>query len=256
MKLLSGLTIFFPFLNDEGTVERQIILAYTVGKRYAKEVEVIAIHGGFSNDMTKKKILQMQTFYPKLIILNKENNTEGYAVIKHGFNKASKEWIFYTDGDAQYHLEEDLIKLIEKQEKTKADIVNGYKVSRHDVRIRVILGAIYKFLSRKIFNLPIRDVDCDFRLIRKSALNKINLDSTDASILPELIIKLNMKQVKFAEVPVRHYPRVYGKSNYTAFGLMKEKIVGDFKLYLKIRRLKGKYLSKYSYSDSKGTRQS
>lgn len=243
MKQLSGLTIFFPFLNDEGTVERQIILAYTVGKRYAKEVEVIAIHGGHSSDQTKKKIIQMQSFYPKLIVLNKESNTEGYAVIKHGFLKASKDWVFYTDGDAQYHLEEDLIKLIEKQEKSKADVVNGYKMTRHDVRIRVILGNIYKFMSRKIFSLPIRDVDCDFRLIRKSILNKINLESSDASILPELIIKLNMLNAKFAEVPVRHYARVYGKSNYTAFGLMKEKIIGDFKLYLKIRKMKLKYNS-------------
>ena len=241
MKQLSGLTIFFPFLNDEGTVERQIILAYTVGKRYAKEVEVIAIHGGHSSDQTKKKIIQMQSFYPKLIVLNKEHNTEGYAVIKHGFTNSSKEWIFYTDGDAQYHLEEDLVKLIEKQKKSKADVVNGYKVTRHDIRIRVILGNIYKFMSRKIFNLPIRDVDCDFRLIRKSVLSKINLESSDASILPELIIKLNMLNAKFAEIPVHHYPRVYGKSNYTALGLMMEKIIGDFLLYFKIRKMKIKY---------------
>lgn len=244
MTKLYSLTIFFPFLNDEGTVERQIILAFTVGKRYAKDVEVIAIIGGHSYDKTKKKILGMKEFYPNLFIINKENNTEGYAVIKHGFLKASKKWVFYTDGDAQYHLEEDLLTLIEKQKKTNADVVNGYKKTRHDVLIRVILGNIYKFISRKIFNLPIRDVDCDFRLIRRSVFNKITLESTDASILPELILKLNMVKAKFAEVPVRHYPRVYGKSNYTALSLMKEKIIGDFFLYLKIRNLKNSYLSK------------
>lgn len=241
MKRLSGLSIFFPFLNDEGTVERQIILAYTVGKRYAKKVEVIAIHGGQSSDKTKRKIQQMQKFYPDLVILNKENNTEGYAVIKHGFSSATQEWVFYTDGDAQYHLEEDLITLINKQQKTNADVVNGYKMTRHDVRIRVILGAVYKFLSSKIFNLPIRDVDCDFRLIKKSVLKRITLESTDASILPELIIKLKMLNAKFVEVPVRHYSRVYGKSNYTPFGLMKEKIVGDFLLFFKIRNMKHIY---------------
>jgi len=244
MNKLSSLTIFFPFLNDEGTVEGQIILAYTVGKRYAKDLEVIAIIGGHSYDKTKKRILKMKEFYPNLVILNKENNTEGYAVIKYGFIRASKEWIFYTDGDAQYHLEEDLVKLIEKQKKTNADVVNGYKKTRHDVRVRVILGYIYKFLCRKIFNLPIRDVDCDFRLIRKSILNKINLESTDASILPELILKLNMVKAKFAEVPVNHYPRVYGKSNYTALSLIKEKIIGDFLLYFKMKKMKNKYLIK------------
>ncbi len=244
MKKLSSLSVFFPFLNDEGTVEGQITLAYTVGKRYAKDVEVIAIIGGHSYDKTKNKIFGMKEFYPDLVIINKENNAEGYAVIKHGFLKASKTWVFYTDGDAQYHLEEDLVRLIEKQKKTNADVVNGYKKTRHDVRVRVILGDIYKFLSRKIFNLPIRDVDCDFRLIRKSILNKIIIESTDASILPELIIKLNMVKAKFSEVPVHHYPRVYGKSNYTALSLIKEKIIGDLLLYFKMQKMKNKYLSK------------
>jgi len=232
---LESLTIFFPFYNDEGTVERQIRLAYDVGKKFAKDLEVIAIHGGNSKDETLQKIKGLKKEYPELILIDKSDNTEGYAVIKYGFRKASKEWVFYTDGDAQYHLEEDLEKLIKKQIKTKADIVNGYKKSREDGFIRTLLGGCYKIFSKKLFNLPIRDVDCDFRLIRKSFLDKFELESTDSTILPELIKKLEISKAKFSEVSVSHYRRAYGKSSYATTALLKEKLIGDIRLYLKMR---------------------
>src|SRR3989344_4875963 len=158
MKKLKSLTIFFPFLNDEGTVERQIHLAYTIGKRLTQDLEIIAIHGGASQDKTKQKIYSMKKIYPALKIIDKSRNTEGYAVIKHGFSAASKEWVFYTDGDSQYHLEADLEKLILKQHETSSDVINGYKIKRKDNFYRRILGSIYAFLSKFVFNLTIRDV--------------------------------------------------------------------------------------------------
>jgi glycosyltransferase involved in cell wall biosynthesis len=232
---LSSLTIFYPFYNDEGTVERQIHFAYEIGKSVSNDLEVIAINGGRSKDNTFEKIKEMQKKYPNLIIIDKTENTEGYAVIKYGLQKASKEWVFYTDGDAQYRVEDDLVKLVKKQQKTNADVINGHKKHRGDSFIRTFLGNVYKRLSCAVFQLPIRDVDCDFRLIRTSLLKKIKLESKDASILPELVKKLELAGAKFSEVQVSHYRRMYGKSNYTAFSLLKEKVIGDIKLYFKMR---------------------
>ena len=232
---LESLTIFFPFYNDEGTVGRQIRLGFEIGKKFTNDLEVIAIHGGNSTDQTFQKIKEIKKEFPELILIDKTKNTEGYAVIKHGFKNASKEWVFYTDGDAQYHLEEDLDKLIKKQLKTNADIVNGYKKNREDGFFRTFLGGCYKIFSKKLFNLPIRDVDCDFRLIRKSFLDKFELESTDSTILPELIKKLEISKATFSEVAVSHYRRAYGKSSYTAMDLLKEKLIGDIRLYLKMR---------------------
>ncbi|MFA6081604.1 MAG: glycosyltransferase family 2 protein [Patescibacteria group bacterium] len=236
MKKISGLSIIFPFLNDEATVTRQIICAYAIGKKITSNLEVIALHGGNSRDNTFGKIEEMKLTYPTLKIINKPGNKEGYAVIKYGFKKATKDWIFYTDGDAQYHLEEDLPRLIKKQFETGSTVVNGYKIRRHDSIIRVLLGDAYRLLAKIIFKLPIKDVDCDFRLVKKSLLDKINLESKDASILPELIKKLQYADGKFSEIPVNHYPRTYGKSNYKILDLIKEKLVGDIKLYILLKK--------------------
>lgn len=233
---LDSLSIFFPFYNDEGTVLKQINDAYTYGNLVANKLEVIAIIGGKSKDATEDRIYEAKKIHPDLIIIDKKDNTEGYAVIKHGFKKASMEWVFYTDGDAQYHLDE-LPLLVKNHFETKADVINGYKLKRGDNFVRFILGDMYARLSRFIFELPVRDTDCDFRLIKNSYLKKIELVSTDSSILGELLKKLEFAEAKFSEIPVSHYQREYGSSNYTPFNLFKEKLIGDINLYFKLNKI-------------------
>ncbi|MEI6650079.1 MAG: bifunctional glycosyltransferase family 2/GtrA family protein [Candidatus Moraniibacteriota bacterium] len=232
---LDSLSIFFPFYNDEGTVEKQIEAAYEVGAEVADLVEVIAIHGGNSKDGTFAKIREMKERHPDLVVVDKTDNTEGYAVIKYGFAAATKDWIFYTDGDAQYDMRE-LALLVQRHVDTGADVVNGYKTNRGDGFIRHFLGDMYARFSRYVFELPIRDTDCDFRLIRRECMDKITLLSENASILGEMIKKLEIVGATFVEVPVSHYSREYGISNYTPWGLFKEKLLGDLKLYFVIRK--------------------
>ena len=225
-------------------VEKMIASAYEVGLKFTNDLEVIALHGGPSKDGTFKKILEMKEKFPQLKIVDKRDNTEGYAVIKYGFAACSKEFVFYTDGDAQYRLEDDFPKLVNKYKETGADVVNGYKKDRRYGFLRDFLSKSYAVLARFFFQLPIRDVDCDFRLIRKSVMDKIVLESGNASILPEMIKKLELAGARFAEVYVNHYEREYGKSSYTAFTLLKEKLIGDVKLFFKMRKLLKTYPKK------------
>ena len=230
---LSSLSIFFPFFNDAGTVNAAIDLAYSVGRQVTKNLEVIALHGGPSHDSTWEMIQKAKRRYPRLKVINKKNNTEGYAVIKHGFEGATKDWIFYTDGDLQYDVTE-LKKLVVTQLKTKVDVVNGYKQHRGDNVLRTWLGTIWQNGARLLFKLPIRDIDCDFRLIRSSLLKKISLRSSGASILEELLIRLQQQGATFAEIPITHRHRTYGHSNYTWWQLVWEKVTGMCKLWFRL----------------------
>lgn len=226
MKKLNSLTIFFPFYNDEGTVKKAIHDAYFYGNKLAKKLEVIAIHGGNSKDATFKEILKQKKTYKDLVIIDKSDNWESYAVIKYGFMKASSNWVFYTDGDLQYNLA-DLEKLVKLQERTGADIANGFKIVRGDNMLRVFLGGSYKIFSKIFFRLPIDDLTCDFRLIRRDFLKKITLEAHDASILLELVKKLEFAGAKFAQIGVGHYNRQYGSTTYNMSKLLKERVIGD-----------------------------
>ena len=137
------------------------------------------------------------------------------GALRLGFETASKELIFYTDGDAQYDAHE--LALLYAALRPDVDIVQGYKIARSDPFFRIIIGRTYHWIVKIAFGLPIRDTDCDFRLIRKSALARFTLKSTTGTIPLELVKKLHDLGAVFAEVPVHHYHRVYGRSQFFNF---------------------------------------
>jgi hypothetical protein len=97
------------------------------------------------------------------------------------------------------------------------DIVQGYKIARQDPIFRIVIGRIYHWVVKLAFGLPIRDTDCDFRLIRKSALERFELKSITGTFPVELVKKLHDSGAVFAEVPVHHYHRAYGRSQFFNF---------------------------------------
>jgi hypothetical protein len=101
--------------------------------------------------------------------------------------------------------------------KPGVDVVNGYKISRSDPLHRVIIGRFYHHFVKFWFGFKLRDVDCDFRLLRRSVFDVIELESPDGTICLELVKKLQDANFRFAEVPVHHYHRTYGQSQFFNF---------------------------------------
>jgi hypothetical protein len=97
------------------------------------------------------------------------------------------------------------------------DFVNGIKMTREDPEYRVIAGNLHKFLMRWMFWLPIIDVDCDFRLIRRHIIDKIELTSRSGSICVELVKKAERAGAQFREVSVHHHARRSGTSQFFTF---------------------------------------
>ena len=155
---------------------------------------------------TKNKYLKL--------VFHQKNQGYGGALIS-GFKKSSKDIIFYTDGDFQYDIRE-LSNLFEKLN-NKVDIVQGYKVKRFDPWFRVVIGDIYNIGVKLLFAIKIRDVDCDFRLIRKSVFDKVELKHKSGVITVEMVKKIQDAGFKFTEVAVSHYHRSYGRSQFFNF---------------------------------------
>jgi hypothetical protein len=65
-----------------------------------------------------------------------------------------------------------------------------------------------------LFRVKIRDIDCDFRLIRRSLVERIHLTSTSGTICVELVKKIELSGCGVAEVGVHHYPRLHGSSQF------------------------------------------
>lgn len=208
---LPSLSIIFPSLNDAKILPYLIAKTYGVAPKVAKIFELIVVNDG-STDDTKEVLAGLKRRYPHLRVIHHPRPSGYGGAVRAGLAKARYEWVFYTDGDGQYDVME-LIKLV-KAVRSGVDVVNGYKVQRGDSLVRKIIGSLYNSAVQAFYHPPIRDVDCDFRLVRRSLLNKIRLTATSGLFPLELVLKLKEAGARFTEVEVHHYPRPCGRSQF------------------------------------------
>jgi glycosyltransferase involved in cell wall biosynthesis len=209
--LISSVSAVFPAYNDGGTIASMVTAALLALRQVTDDFEIIVTNDG-SQDYTGQVLDELTVRYPELRVIHHSQN-QGYgAALRTGFAAATREWVFYTDGDAQYNPLE-LVELVGAL-RPGVDVVNGYKLARHDSIVRIVIGKAYHYLVAWLFGIRIRDVDCDFRLIPRKALTEIELESVSGAICLELVKKLQDLGCVFAEVPVHHYSRKYGTSQF------------------------------------------
>jgi glycosyltransferase involved in cell wall biosynthesis len=205
------ISAFFPCYNDAGTIASMVSLTLTTMDDVGVEGSVVVINDG-STDGSANVLDELAAREPRLRIVTHERNSGYGAVLLSGFASATKQWVFYTDGDAQYDPSE--LALLVQQASDDVDVVQGYKLRRADSVTRRVVGRVYHRFVALFFGLEIRDTDCDFRLIRKAMLDKVELEHTSGAITVELVKKLQDAGAVFTEVGVHHYRRVYGTSEF------------------------------------------
>jgi glycosyltransferase involved in cell wall biosynthesis len=209
---IRSLTVFFPAYNDAPSLPGLISRTFETVQRLTEDFEVVVVNDG-SYDNTAEVLAGLQArFGSRLRVVTHQVN-QGYGgAVRSGFAAASKEWVFYTDGDGQYDVTE--LPRLGEALRPGIGLVNGYKTTRSDIFFRRWIGAGYLWTVRRLFHLRIRDVDCDFRLLKRSLLEGITLESTSGPICVELVRKLQDTGTGILEIPVRHLPRLHGRSQF------------------------------------------
>jgi glycosyltransferase involved in cell wall biosynthesis len=206
-----GLSVFFPAYNDSGTIASMVIRAVQAASALTPDYEVIIVNDG-SADATAEIADELARTYPNVRVVHHAKNSGYGGALQTGFKSATKDLIFYTDGDAQYDPGE--LRELWSRMTPDADLVNGYKISRSDPLHRIIIGRVYHHIVSTLFGLTVRDVDCDFRLMRRSIFERIQLEKTSGVICLEMMKKIHDAGFRIVEVPVHHYHRAFGKSQF------------------------------------------
>ncbi len=206
-----SISFVFPAFNDAGTIASMVLSVRRRVRRLTRDFEIVVVDDG-SQDSTHSILEDLTMVVPELRVLTHDENRGYGAALRTGFQASSKELVFYTDGDGQFdpcEFEKLLSKLA-----PELDYVSGYRVRRADPLLRVLVGNPYHRFIRFAFSLRLTDIDCDFRLFRRQVLDAIELKETDGTMCIELLKKLEDGGCQFAEVPVGHYRRIYGRSQY------------------------------------------
>jgi len=224
-----GLSIFFPAYNDSGTIASLVMTALRAAAQLTPDHEVIVVNDG-STDSTLQILEELARIYPQVRIVNHPVNRGYGGALRTGFASASKDIIFYTDGDAQYDPAE--MSALWPKMTAGVDLVNGYKISRSDPLHRIIIGRVYHHTVKLMFGLSVRDVDCDFRLMRRAIFDRIRLEKNSGVICLEMMRKIERAGFRIVEVPVHHYHRAHGKSQFFNFRRIFRTGVDVMKLWL------------------------
>ncbi len=233
-KKLPQLSLFFPAYNEQENIIRAIQEALVVLPSVAKVYEVIVINDG-SLDDTKKLALSLARKNPHVRVVSQRNRGYGGA-LKRGFQAARYDWIFFTDSDLQFNLNE-LKKLVKQTDLN--DMVLGYRTNRAEGLKRVTLAKLLKIWNRLFLGFPaqIKDIDCAFKLIRKEVIRAVEpLMSDGAMISTELLLKAHHANFKYTQVGVKHYRRKYGQPTGSNWKVIARAVMETFILRKKLLR--------------------
>jgi glycosyltransferase involved in cell wall biosynthesis len=220
--LAESLTVVLPAYNEEDNIERIITRSLEVLPEMVGEWEIIVVDDG-SRDRTGEIAAGfVDEHYPNVRLLRHPAN-QGYgAAIRSGFRRARYGLVFYTDSDNQFDIAELRYALPMMAD---VDVLCGFRVYRYDTPARLILSWVYNLLVRILFHVPVRDVDCAFKIFRREVIDKITIETDNFFVDTELMAKVRKWNFRITEKGVRHYPRTAGETTVRP---------GDIPLTLKV----------------------
>jgi glycosyltransferase involved in cell wall biosynthesis len=223
-----SITVFFPCYNEQDNVAKVARQAVTVLEGIRADYEVIIVDDG-SADGTGRVADEMAAANPRVRVIHHPQNRGYGAALQSGFRGATRELVFYTDGDAQFDIAEmpPLLPLMKEY-----DIVSCYRMNRQDPPVRKLCGWLWTRFTGLLFSLNLRDIDCAFKLYKRAIFDDIRMESQGALIDTEILARAARKGYKITQRGVHHYPRTAGQQT----GGNPKVILRAFKEVIRLRR--------------------
>ncbi|HWP92240.1 MAG TPA: glycosyltransferase family 2 protein [Thermodesulfobacteriota bacterium] len=208
MKNPLSLSVVLPAYNEAKNIKKTVTEAVSYVEKNFKDYEVIVVNDG-STDGTGEIVEELAITNPKIILVNHAKNSGYGAALRSGFDRASLDYLFLMDSDGQFDISdiERFIPFI-----NTFDIIVGYREKRADPAIRSLNTWLYHLYVELLFGLRMKDMDCAFKMFPRRAYEAVKpIKSGGALFSAELIIKWKRKGFSIKEVPVRHFPRKFGR---------------------------------------------
>jgi dolichol-phosphate mannosyltransferase len=208
VKPIAELSAVMPAYNEESVLPYALAEAVEALDEQCELWELIVVDDG-STDRTPAILRDWSRHDPRVRVVTQETNSGYSRALARGFDSCSYDSIFYTDADAQF----DLRAIAELYPHLKqVDMVAGYRVDRQDGAGRRFAAAVYNRLQGLLLGVKVRDVNCAFKLFRRSFFDKVRLTSDGFLVDAELWARAKREGLTWQQVGVTHQPRVHGSS--------------------------------------------
>ena len=213
---VASVSAVIPCSNNARTIATTIEQAEKALDGSGSSFEIIVVNDGSSDD-SAAVLDALQADRANLRVIT-HARPRGYgAALRSGIAAATKDWVFTTDGDGRYDATE-LAKLSELAQ-ADVDVVQGYAVEPVATGWRRVGSRIARHGGAIVFNLDVADVDCNFRLIRRSVLEQLALTSDSAAIGTELWCQLQAVGARWVQLGIARGDRITAPPAMTARSL-------------------------------------
>lgn len=225
-------TIIVPVFNEEDNI-------YAVEKKLSEFVlrsalpACVLFVNDCSTDQSKDRIIEVCNRQKHFYHLSLEKNSGLSAALKAGIEATWSTYVGYIDADLQttpkdFHL---MIPYIEEYE-----LVMGIRVKRDDSFVKKASSWIANGFRRFMTNDGVIDTGCPLKIMKTDYAKRIPLFTGMHRFFPALI---QLQNGKVLQVPVRHFPRVAGKSKYN----LRNRLVEPFIDCFAYRWMKKRYIN-------------
>ena len=228
----TGLSIVLPAHNEAENIERAVLRATQVAERLFGRHEIIVVDDGSTDDTAA--ILRRLAQSDSRVRVIRHARKRGYGeALRNGFVSSRLDYLFFTDADLQFEIQE--LELLVPYLGT-VDVIVGYRRQRQDPWRRRFLAWTWNRIMRLLFYIPVRDIDCAFKLFNRRVLDDLDIETVGLLVNTELMVKLGRSGYSVVEVGVSHLPRTAGRSKF-----------GDMRVILKslveLLRMRGRLSS-------------
>jgi glycosyltransferase involved in cell wall biosynthesis len=228
-----SLSVVFPAFNEEANIRRTVEAARMVLPKLAETWEIVLVNDG-SRDATTPICDELAEQFPEVRAIHHMVNRGYGAALKSGILAARHDYIFFTDSDGQFDLQE-LEHLL--QYASEFDIVTGYRAKRQDPPHRLINAWGWKTLVRMVLGVKVRDIDCAFKIFQRSVFDRVQIRSVGAMVNTEILAQANSFGMRIHEVKVSHYPRRAGKPSGANLKVIAKAFKELFRLWGQLRNV-------------------
>ncbi|MHB8798299.1 MAG: glycosyltransferase family 2 protein [Thermoanaerobaculia bacterium] len=214
MRTHRSVSLVVPMRNEERSLPHLLRVAREALERHADEWEIVLVDDA-STDATVA-LAEGAAADPRVRVVRHPENRGLGGALKSGFAAATLDWVLYSDCDLPWDLEETG-RVFRAAELTGADVVSGYRHDRTgEGTLRTIYSFLYNGLVHLAFGFPIRDVNFSCKLVRRSLLAGLPLESEGSFIDAELLVRLRNRGAVIQQVGLDYFPRTRGVSTLSS----------------------------------------